>query len=431
MLGIPILGMSSLGSFVSGLTAGLGVFIALKIIIDNLFYIGEPHEVLIFSGRSHKLSDGSVVGFRTVIGGWAFRIPIIERVDRMDLRVMPVTISVEGAFSKGGIPLKVTAVANIKISSNPQVLAAAIEHFLGHARSEIAKVARETLEGHLRGVLATLTPVEVNEDRLAFAQKIEEEVLPDLHKLGLELDTFKIQHISDSEGYLDAIGRKEIEVIKKKASIAESDARRVAENEEEMARGLAIATREQAEREVKKAANELEAYMNRRLAEVTSEEERTNMAGPQARALAEQELQKVRSVLEAERRKVDDVLPAEIQKEAANLNALGKAAYLQKEGEATAKIISMINEVWKSAGDKAEEIYILQQIEDIIAQVVDSIKELPVGEVTALDGGDADAIPSHVRAYPATVAAVLEELKRITGIDVPTALQGAQKKRRF
>ena len=135
----------------------------------SLLYICPPNEVLIFSGRRHRLADGASRGFRLIFGGRAWRVPLVESVDRMRLNVMEIPIAIRNAYSKGGVPMNVDAIANVKISSEPARVGNAIERFLGRGNDEIGRVARETLEGHLRGVLATLTPEEVNEDRLKFA----------------------------------------------------------------------------------------------------------------------------------------------------------------------------------------------------------------------------------------------------------------------
>lgn len=106
-------------------------------------------------------------------------------------------VEVRNAYAKGGTPLNIQAIANVKISTDPAVVGNAIERFLDRDRSELARVSRETLEGYLRGVVATLTPEELNEDRLSFAERIASDVSRDLVKLGLQLDTLKIQSVSD------------------------------------------------------------------------------------------------------------------------------------------------------------------------------------------------------------------------------------------
>lgn len=195
------------------------------IIVTRMLFICPPNEVLIFSGTHRRIggSDGRMVGYRLVQGGRGIRIPLFEVVDRMNLTNMVIDLRVAGAYSKGGIPLNVQGVANVKISSHTTHLANAIERFLGRKREEIMAVARETLEGNLRGVLATLTPEEVNQDREKFAAALLHEADTDLARLGLELDTLKIQSVSDDKGYLDSIGRKQTAELIKRSRIAEAE----------------------------------------------------------------------------------------------------------------------------------------------------------------------------------------------------------------
>jgi Uncharacterized protein conserved in bacteria len=130
----------------------------LSLLAKSILVICPPNQVVIFSGRKRKLADGSQVGYRVVLGGRSVRIPILERVDRMSLLSIPIDLKVSNAYSKGGIPLRVHAIANVKVSSDPRVVGNAIERFLGRDPAEIARVAKESLEGHLRGVLANMTP---------------------------------------------------------------------------------------------------------------------------------------------------------------------------------------------------------------------------------------------------------------------------------
>src|SRR4029079_6851861 len=101
----------------------------------------------------------------------------------------------------------------------------AIERFLGVDRTRIMSIAKDTLEGNLRGVLATLTPEELNENKIKCAQSLLAEAEDDLRKLGLELDTLKIQDVSDDVNYLDSIGRRQSAEVQKKALIAEARAK--------------------------------------------------------------------------------------------------------------------------------------------------------------------------------------------------------------
>src|SRR5690554_1054026 len=150
---------------------GLVVFALAKAFL----IVGRPNEVVIFSGGNYHSDTGQPQGFHAMFGGRRFRVPILEKVDRLDLTLMSVNINIHNAYSKGGIPLSVHAIANVKVSSNPRVVGNAVERFLGSDKQEILRVAKETLEGHVRGVLASMTPEEINENRLKFAEELHHE----------------------------------------------------------------------------------------------------------------------------------------------------------------------------------------------------------------------------------------------------------------
>src|SRR3984957_4249609 len=100
----------------------------------------------------------------------------------------------------------------------------AVERFLDRSRPEIMRISKETLEGNLRGVLAQLTPEQVNEDKIRFAQTLIEEAEHDMNRMGLILDTLKIQNVSDDVGYLNSIGRIRGASVRQGAAIAEAQA---------------------------------------------------------------------------------------------------------------------------------------------------------------------------------------------------------------
>ncbi len=204
--------------------AGIVIIFSCVIVISLFFHVGKPNQVLVFSGRAHKFPDGSTRGYHFVIGGWAFRWPIIEQVASMELTEMRVNVGTRSAYSKGGIAIDLTAVAHVKVSTMPGILDMAIEHFLGQTRDQIQRVAQEVIEGHLRGVIATMTPEEISEDMLTVVSRVADEALSDFEKLGLQLDTLKVITISDSEGYLTSRGARQVAQMKKEAAEAEAGA---------------------------------------------------------------------------------------------------------------------------------------------------------------------------------------------------------------
>jgi flotillin len=411
---------SSLSLLIGG-GGGIAV-LATVMLVARFLYLCRPSEILIFSGRKHRLADGSYVGSRVVFGGRAWRIPLIESVQRMQMLAMPIDVSVQGAYTKVGIPLKVRAIAVIKLSSDPGVVMNAIERFLGRGMGDIQQVAKETLEGNLRGVLATLTPEEVNEDRLKFADSLAEEVEQDLSKLGLHLDVLKIQHVTDDANYLASIGRERIAQVIRDAEIAESNANNEAAKEAASAEMRARVASADAEKAIVQKRNELRRVTAELEGEAKSAEERAEQSGLAARATAEQALQAVRRDLEVFRLQAEVVVPSEIKREAAALEAAGISAPIAENGRASAESLRLVSEAWKAAGPSAPDMFLINKLEEITRIVVDSVSKIQLGPVQLIDGGDGQTLPRFAAAYPQAVATVLRSLAETTGVDVTALL---------
>ncbi|MBC8063399.1 MAG: flotillin family protein [Chlorobia bacterium] len=402
----------------------LVAFLFLIAFVKSMLHICPPNEVLIFSGRRKKLADGSSRGFRTVLGGRGLRIPVIETVSRMSVNIMEVPIAIRGAYSKGGVALNVDAIANVKISSDPVVIGNAIERFLGRDPNEIRRVAKETLEGHLRGVLAKLTPEEINEDRLKFADELSLESEQDLRKLGIHLDTFKIQHVSDDKHYLDSIGREAIANVIRDAEMAESDATRAAEQSEAENRSRSSVVKANVDANVSRMVNELRKVQAELDAKVRAEEEITLAAAREARVRAEQELQQVRTEVETHRLQADQVLPAEASQRAQQFKARGDAAILRESGIATSQALEMMSAAWREAGDSALTIYLIEDFEKILASAAKGVAKVKVGNLSMIDGGDGKVLSSYISSYPAMLNSIFESVTQSTGIDIQKAISG-------
>jgi flotillin len=400
------------------------VTIGTTALFRRFLHVCKPNEVLIFSGRRRRTLDGRDVGFRIVTAGRAFRMPILERVDRIDVTLISVQMSVSGAYSEGGIPLALSAIANVKVSSDPATVGNAIERFLGKSVADIARVSKETLEGHLRGVLATMTPEEVNEDRLKFADRLSEEAGPDLAKLGLQLDTLKIQHVSDDRSYLDSIGRSRIAEILREAEVAESDALRMAEKAEAEADARGQVARSRANANVQRRENLSRQLVAELVAQARSEEERTGQAAAAARAEAEQELHRLRAELERLRMAVEVSIPAEVASRVQGLLAEGDAAAITAKGEAVAQSLAHLREAWVESGRHANDMVAVQHFDEIFARTTSAAARVHAKQASLLDAGDGRTVASYVAAYPATVKRLLDHVSDTFGLPFAEVLRG-------
>lgn len=394
----------------------LGTLAILGIIRANL-KICQPNEVLIFSGRKRRLGDGSAVGYRVIQGGRGFRIPIIEKVDRIQLNTIPIDLTVSNAYSKGGIPLVVRAIANVKISSNEAELNNAVERLLGKTLDEVQTIAKETLEGNLRGVVASLTPEEVNEDRLKFARELLDEADNDLGVLGLQLDTLKIQSVEDDRGYLDAIGRQSTAHIIASAEVVEAQKREQAK--------LAEA---KADLEITRAQNDVRILRAQLAANAEAEEAKIGVAAKVAEAIAEQELAEQEILLSEKRQRADVIVVAEAERAAKEEVAKGNAARIFEDGQAEVNVLAKKLQLWKEAGSDAERLFLIQMLPDILKEVIKTVDNLKIDKLTVVDsgqGGSGNGVPAVFSQIAGATPALLESLKASTGVDIAGLLSRA------
>lgn len=386
------------------------LFVLFILSLPSLIQICAPNEVLIFSGSQRREGERQY-GYRVVKGGRGVRIPFWERVDRMDLTNMVIDVAASNAYSKGGIPLTVQGVANVKIAGHEPVLNNAIERFLGRTRPEIMQIAKATLEGSLRGILSTMTPEQINEDKILFAERLVHEVEQDMTSLGLVVDTMKIQNVHDEVGYLDSIGRKRNAEVVSAARIAEASAQadsivRQAENLEREVQAQITAQISMAKAE---AQRRLTDALTRRDALIA--EEQATVAAQVAQAAAEVEVQKAR--VEQIRRKLDaDIIqPAMASAEASEARAVAGAAHIIEDGRARAAALTALSEAWTKAGPNAREVLLMQKMNSIIGAITDSIAETNIERLTMIDGANGTNLAT--RSLPA-----LEQIKQVFGVDV-------------
>src|SRR5258705_5821479 len=228
-------------AILAALPAGVGttvvaVFgIVLVIIIFMAIWAGRytkvgPNQVLIVSGRKHRLVDADGTqqyrGFRVVKGGGTFVISVIEKVDLLSLELLTIDVQTPEVYTSKGVPVRVDGVAQIKVKGDDISIATAAEQFLSKGVDDIKNIATQTLEGHLRAILGTMTVEDIYQNRDAFASKVQEVAAGDMANRGVGIVSFTIRDIRDSQRYLEALGKPRIAQVKRDAQIAQAEADR-------------------------------------------------------------------------------------------------------------------------------------------------------------------------------------------------------------
>lgn len=360
----------------------LFVFVFVLPAYRSLYRKVGPNEVLVISGGSGEtVTDASGerrrLGFRIVKGGGSLVNPLTERVEVMSLELITLDIVTPEMYTKQGVPIKVDGVAQIKVRGDDVSIRTAAEQFLNKSRDEIKQIAYQTVAGHLRAILGTLTVEEVYAAHDTFAQRVAEVSAGDLTNMGLEVVSFTIREITDSRGYLEAIGKTRIAQVKRDAQIGEAEANRDAtiraanaNQEAATAKLLADTKVAEADRDYKLQVASYTAAVNQAKAEadlaydlqkyktaqaVKEQEvmvqivEKMKQAELEEKEIARKEKELVATIqrpAEAERNRIQTIAEAEQyrlkttalgQAEAAKMTGFAQAEVVQKTGEAEAE----------------------------------------------------------------------------------------------
>jgi flotillin len=412
-----------MGALVALAAIGAICLLTILLVVKNVLYVCQPNEVLIFSGRTRSTPQGEV-GYRIVKGGRTLRVPLFEVVDRMDLTNMTIEVSVRGAYSKGGIPLSVQGVANIKVPGEEPLIHNTLQRFLGYSRAQIMQVAQQTLEGNLRGVLATLTPEQVNTDKEAFASKLTEEAEQDLSKIGLVLDTLKIQNVTDEVGYLSSIGRMRSAKVRLAAVVAESEAQAQTAEQKWQNTMNAELSKLDAQVAVASQRNQRRIVDAQSRREALIAEQRAEVQANIAQAQAESQLQLARIEQVKLQLLAEVVQPAEAQRRRAEEAAKGAAATIVEQGRATASVLAGLAKQYQTSGAAGRDVLLMQKLLPLLGRLTQPLSELRVDRLTVIGPAPAGATGGDGGTPLATkLLGASEQFRAATGLDVPKMLK--------
>ncbi len=197
----------------------IGVVVILLIIFFFAGYVkAAPDTAIIISGMGKR---------KILIGKAGFRIPFLQRIDKLSLRVFQVDIKTDEAIPTSNfINIRVDGVANLKISSDPELLNRAAESILNMSEVNLIRQVQQVLQGNMREIIGTVDIKKLVQDRQGVASSVKENVVPDMAKMGIEVVNFNIQSFSDDNHVIENLGIDNIAQISKDAAIAKANADR-------------------------------------------------------------------------------------------------------------------------------------------------------------------------------------------------------------
>lgn len=418
--------------------------------MGNIYTVG-PNEALVVSGGCGARSK------RTIVGGWAWAWACVSDVQSISLEVMTLNPKCESVETAKGVAVTVTGVAQVKVIKEDELLKTACEQFLGRNVNDISDILLQTLEGHLRAILGTLTVEEIYKDRDTFASLVREVASPDVGRMGIEILSFTIKDIVDNVQYLDSLGKTQTANVKKEADIGVADANAEAGVKEaecdrirqdsrfkadtniadysrayEMQKAVydqevnakkaeaQLAYELQAAKEKQRIRNEemeINVIERRKLIEVEEKEieRREHELQATVKSPAEAESFKVQALAEANKTK--KVLAAQAEAEKIKVVGAAEAAAIEAIGKAEAERMRQKAAAYKQYGDAALMSLILEAMPKIAAEVA-----APLGkteEIVLINDDNSSKVGTEVTKL---IGQLPPAVQALTGVDLSKAL---------
>lgn len=403
---------------------GIVLLIGVLYVVMSLLYVkASPDEALVISGRGEK---------RFLIGRGGYRLPWFEQVDKLSLSVIRVDVrTADYVPTNDFINLKIDGNVLIKVSSNADLLTSAAENFLNKDQEYINAMVVDTLEANMREIVGTMTLKDMVQNRQTFAERVLENAVPEMRKIGLDIQSFNVQHFTDENGVINDLGVDNVEQIKKDASIARSQAQREIAIQEAKDRETADVARTEAERKMQKRQNELEiekakldeeSYKARAIAESALIIEREQQRKQEEFVRAEADRLKTEKAIEIEenRIKAEENLKADAENYKLKLKADAELYTMTQEAEgiilkseAEAKAIKEKNEAMNTYSDALLVQDVLRAYVEVSENVVKPLES--VDSITMYgDGASTKLVEESTR----NLDQVNKSLKQATGFDI-------------
>jgi flotillin len=410
-----------------------------------------PNEAMVISGCGHE-RPLLISGGRTWVWGG------FQKTQKISLNVMTLSVESPRVYTLQGVPISVTGIAQVKVQGQNEVmLHAACQQFLGKSEAEIKTVALETLEGHQRAIMGTMTVEEIYQDRKKFSKSVFEVASSDLVHMGISVISYTLKDIRDDEGYLKALGQKRIAEVqcearvgqaqnKMESGIREAQAEEIRKKAEYKNAGdVASAERDfsvkkagyDQEVNTKKATSELAYNLQSAITKQKIKEEemqvkvieraqqinvqiqeikrRERELDATVRKPADAEKYKVEKIAEANRNRI--ILEAEAEAESIRLTGEAHAFAIEAKARAEAEQMSKKADAWRDYQEAAMVDMLLETLPKVAAEIAAPLSKCQ--KVTMISSGSKDIGAAKITGELLDIVIRMPQaMEQLTGVDI-------------
>ncbi|KAJ8901256.1 hypothetical protein NDN08_007105 [Rhodosorus marinus] len=430
----------------------------------GLLRVVGPNKAMVISGRTGRRGQKDA---RILVGGRAVVWPLLERCDLLSLELRTIQVESNQSMTVKGVSVNIIGVCQVKVSGYSEVdgslvrdenaIRLAAQHFLGATDDEIDNSIRQTMEGHQRAILGSLSVEEVYRDRRAFSESVKRVATTDMRNMGLEIVSYTISHIRDSEGYLEALGVMQTQVVKREAQVAK--AKNTAEAAKlsadyDLQATVEIDKAEKRKAESRRSVSLTQAAMKKEVGtaeevalrarelekEVLLQEIVANKT-KQATKEAEEHVKVVELEAKQERIRMENLALAEgnalllkrekdaaalrvyAEAEADRILATGRAEAeaLRKRYEVELEMLRGKAEAYRQFGEAAIAVQAIEALPNIAEAIANPLSQTE--KMVFIGGGDGNASSSFMKDISKGISTVTETVNAMTGVNINKILQ--------
>lgn len=398
---------------------GIFLLVVIFIVLIAIGYVKAPPDTaFIISGYRKP---------RILIGKAGIRIPFLERLDKLSLKMFSVDVKTTDYVPNAEyINVKVDATVKIRIGQSEEMMTLASKFFLNEAENMIISRVQDTLEGNMREIVGQMRLEEMVTDRKAFGERVQENAIPDLEKMGLEMISFNVQSFSDQNNVIEDLGIDNISQIKKGAAVAKAQA----ERDIAIAQALAAKEANDAKVESEMVIAEKQTALSIRQAELKQQSDVKKAEADAAYSIQEQEQRKTievtsanANIAKAEREAELKAREVEVKKQTldAEIRAKADAERYRQEQEAQAELFKRQKEAEARRYEKEQEAYAAMKI----AEAQKFTKEQEAEGIEAVGKAEAEAIRAKALAEAEGIDKKAEAMKKYGEAAVIEMVMGA------
>jgi uncharacterized membrane protein YqiK len=409
------------------------IFLVLVALLKAFIRVCPSNHILVVTGGTKTVVEGKSYGFRLQKGGWTTVIPFIQRVESINLTIIPINVQIENVNSANGITVGADATACVCIDDTDQVLLySAVERLLGKSSNAIQEQIQQTMVGNFRAALNKTTPLQaigmvetenetdqttdVESERALFRSVLLEDCSEDLSAFGMKVVSVSLQRIWDTSNYIANLADKTLSHKRQEVEIEEARLRARADRAESDAKRRMLVAENQANEIILQTQQDVELFRRQCDAEVNQAKLEADGAIVKATSTGQRREEENTAELQKLKNRSEVIVEAEAKRRAAEILAEGEGQAVEIVQRTQNDLLQQKVDLLKSTGDTGKIALFITQLPHLFEAYRTHAESLKVDNLLVLN--EEDGFNNAVNRGPAALVDFLQHFEQGFGVSI-------------